>query len=486
VENGLKSFLFANQKILESKETYHGNITITESYGQYNFYSNGSLLFTTDNTILNEENVHYAMLQGNSFENVLIISGGISGMIEEILKYPYVKRVDYLELNPQLVKMASKYKTLPKDARFKYIEMDGRSFIQTTNNIYDVVIFAIPEPSSLQINRFYTNEFLQTLKKKLSSNAVVTYGLPSIGNYISPIKANIEASVYQTLKKNFKNVEIITGEKDYLLASDNPINRNIADISKQSGVETSYVNPYYIDDFSIQQRGDLVKKSIEGKKQINTDNKPIPVFYQTLKFTSQYGNLKWLLAFIPILLLVPLFFLPSYSKGMYVAGFTASSVEVIVIFLFQIVFGNLYSAIGIIIAIFMGGLAIGSIFAQRFKAEKKSFIFSQLILGVIILIIPLAWSLQKGVTNSFLNSIIFMLITVMPSAVVGFQYVLATKLLSEDSIKSAPATYSADLIGSALGVVAVTVFLLPLIGLINSCIVIAGLNFFAIGLIVLI
>jgi len=482
VETGLKSFLFVNQKVLESKETYNGNITVTESAGQFNFYSNGSLLFTTDNTILNEENVHYAMLQKHNPENILIVSGGVSGMIEEILKYPSVKSVDYLELNPQLVSMAIKYKPLPNDSRFKYIEKDGRRFIQTISKTYDVAIFAIPEPSSLQINRFYTDEFLQILKKRLSEDAIVIYGLPSVGNYISPIKADIEASVYQTLKKNFKNVEIITGEKDYLLASDNSINLKIAEIAGQSGVSTSYVNPFYIDDFSIQQRGDLIKKSIEEKKLINSDSKPIPVFYETLKFASQFSGSDWLIVIIPILLLIPMFFLQSAAKGMYVAGFSASSIELLLIFFFQIVFGNVYSAIGLIIAVFMGGLAAGSVLASKFSLTRKHFITSQAILALFMLILPLVWYLQKGLTGNLLIFTIFFVITIIPSGIVGFQYVVATKILSNDSVKSAPATYAADLIGSALGVVVVTVFLLPLVGLVNICFVIAGLNLVAMGI----
>lgn len=483
VENGIKSFLFTNQKVLESKETYYGNLTITENSDQYNFYSNGSLLFTTDNTILNEENVHYAMLQRQNSENVLIISGGISGMIGEILKYPSVKSVDYLELNQQLVKLASKYKPLPVDQRLRYIERDGRRFIQTVNKTYDVVIFAIPEPSSFQINRFYTDEFLKKLKRKLAPDAVVTFGLPPAGNYISPVKAKIEASVFQTLKKNFRNVEIIPGEKDYLLASDSPINIKISEIVGASGIKNSFVNPYYIDDFSIQQRGELIKKNIEGIEQINSDSRPFPVFYETLRFISQFGGSNWIYVIIPILLLLPMFFFPSVSKGMYFTGFSGASIELLLIFSFQIVYGYVYSALGLIIAVFMGGLAIGSMLGYRFKIAKRHFVFSQLFLGLYALVFPLIWYLQNEISSSIVVFAIFLVMTLIPSIIVGFQFVVGAKLLSNDITKSVPAIYAADLIGSALGVVAITVFLLPLLGLVNSCLVIAGLNFLAIGLI---
>lgn len=475
-ENWLKSFLFSNQRVVESIETHYGNITVTENYNQYNFFANGSLLFTTDNTILSEETVHYTMLQRSDVKNILLVSGGVSGMLNEILKYPSVKILDYVEPNPSIINIVKRYQPLPDDVRLNCILDDGRRFIQNTSKVYDVAILAIAEPSSLQANRYYTYEFLTSLKKRLSNDAVVSYGLPSVGNYISPIKAKVESSVYQTLKRCFKNVEIICGERDYIIASDGDVNQNISQLAAAGVVSTSYVNPYYIDDISIRQRGDQVKQTIDSDLEINTDNKPLPVFYNTLKFSSLFGKVSWLIFILPILLIVPFFFFPKASKGMYVAGFSASSIEILLIFIFQIIYGNLYSAIGMIIALFMGGLALGSWFAAGYKSSTRLFSITQILLGLSGLLIILFWFVQKNSSTNILSGLFFMIITIIPSTIVGFQYVIATNLFSENSLKSAPATYAADLIGSALGVIAITVFLLPLLGLIYTCTAIAGLN----------
>lgn len=481
IDKSIKSFLFTNQKVLESRETFYGNLTITESAGQYNFFGNGSLLFTTDNTILNEENVHYAMLQRHNPENVLIVSGGISGMIDEILKYPSIKSIDYVEINPKLVSIGSRYKPLPTDRRLHFYAVDGRRYIQQTNKKFDVVIFAIPGPSSLQINRFYTDEFINTLKGKISPNAVVLFGLTPAGNYISPVKASIEASVYQTLKKNFKNVEIIPGEKDYLLASDSSINVKIAEIPAVKGVENKFVNPYYLDDYSIQQRGNQIKNSIEGIQLINTDDRPIPVFYETMQFISQFKSSNWMLFVIPIILLIlPLLFMRSIPKGMYIAGFSSSSIEILLIFSFQIIYGYVYSAIGLIIAVFMGGLAVGSLLGYKIKITRNHFWVSQAALGIYALTFPLLWNFQTNIVNSIPILLIFFITTFIPSAIVGFQYVAGTTLLPEGTTKAATTMYAADLIGSALGVAATTVILLPLLGLTRCCFIIAGFN--AIGI----
>ena len=475
IDTKIKSYLFTNQNVLKSKETIYGNLTVTESAGQYNFFGNGSLLFTTDNTILNEEYVHYAMLQKKNPENVLILSGGISGMIDEILKYRTVKKVDYLEINPSIVELASSYKPLPLDSRVFFHSTDGRRFISKTKTMYDIAIFAIPNPSSIQINRFYTQEFISILKQKLNSDAVIIFGLTPAGNYISPNKAIIEASIYQTLKREFKNVEVIPGERDYLLASNSELTNKIAEIATNDSIATSYVNPYYIDDYSIQQRSEKIKDKIKGLSLVNWDSKPLPVFYETVQFISQFKS-NWILILPLLIILLPLFFMNNTHKGMYIAGYSASSIELLLIISFQVLFGYVYSAIGVIIAVFMGGLAIGSLLGNRVSISRKSLLMCQSLIALYSFAFPLLWIFNEEPASSLLVLLIFLLMTLIPAILVGFQYVTSTSIISKNVGLAASTMYSADLIGSALGVVSITLILLPLIGLIYSCIAIGAFN----------
>lgn len=477
IDHRLKSFLFINQEILDSEETFYGNVTITESAGQYNFFGNGSLLYSTDNTITSEEYTHYAMMQHRYPKDVLLVSGGIGGMVSEILKYKSVGTVDYVELNPRLISMASKYAPMPVDTRIHLIFGDGRRAIQTTNKKYDVVIFAVPDPSSLQVNRFYTNEFLSIMKQKLNSGAVVLYGISSSGNYMSAEKIDIESTVFQTLKNNFQHVEIIPGEKDYFLASDSVLRVDIGKLSAIKGIDTKYVNSNYIDDISIQQRGGLIKDKLM-KKIVNLDEKPWPVYFHTLQFISEFTSSGWILIAIPVvILLLPLFFIRSVASGMYISGFTASSFEILIIFCFQTFFGYVYSAIGLIIAIFMGGLALGSIFGNRFRASEKQFVFAQILLGCFALVFIVFWNVQNHLANSFFGILLFGVMTIVLSAVTGFQYVVGSKILPGNTVQTAPLLYAVDLIGAALGVTATTVIMLPLFGIFDTCLLIAGLNF---------
>lgn len=483
-DNRLKSLLFINQDIKESKETFFGNLTVTENAGQYSFYENGSLLFTSENVIRCEEYVHYAMLQKEKPENIFLAGGGISGMLSEILKYPSVKQIDYIELNPQLIRLATNYLPLPEDPRITLIIDDGRKFLQNSNQQYDVAIFALPDPSSLQINRFYTEEFIRILKERLHRNAVVLFSHSPAGNYISPEKAGMESAIYNTLKNGFRNVEIMPGEEDYFIASDSTVSIQMAKLSSGRSEENTYVNPYYMDDFSTQQRSQFVKQNLSSKDLTNSDLRPLPVFFHSMQFLSLFGqqSIYYLMIFPVVLLILPVFFMRPVSSGIFIAGFTASSMELLLIFSFQIFYGYVYSAIGLIVAVFMGGLATGSILSYRFKLVKKHFVFMQSLLVIYSLLFPVFWYVQKGILLGIVELILFIIVTFLLSTILGFQYVAGTKLLKTDPSKAAASMYAADLLGSALGVVAITVLLLPMLGMVKSCLVIAGFNLIAVVL----
>lgn len=474
----LKSFLFINQNIITSCETRHGNITVTESAGQYSVFQNGTLLFTSDNLILNEEHTHFALLQRSYPKDVLIVSGGISGMINEVLKYETVKNLDYVEINPDLIQLAAKIRPLPSDKRLHIFVADGRRFIRHSVKKYDVVIFAIPEPSSLQINRFYTCEFVRSLKSKLKPGAVILYSLSSSGNYLSNEKMKIENTVYATLKTGFQHVSVIPGERDYFLASDSAIRTDIATLSAMHPVDNKFVNPYYIDDASVQHRADLIKAKLGKGNELNLDARPLPVFYHTLQFISEFSSQMWVYFLLPVVfLLLPLFFMRSVAAGMYIAGFTASSFEILLIFSFQIFYGFVYSAIGIIISVFMGGLALGSFIAAKVKTSVRHFVAVQSILVVYALLFPFFWHIQDEGMSSWAGLLLFSLVTLIISAIVGFQYVVGAKSFSRSAIRSSLVLYATDLIGAALGVILITIILLPLAGVTQSCFILAGINF---------
>jgi spermidine synthase len=472
----IKSGLFINQKVVDTRETYYGNITITEKSDQYNFYENGSLLFTSQNIITSEEYVHYALLQHKMPENILLVSGGVSGMLDELLKYQSLQSVSYVEINPDLVHLAVKYFHVPSDNRITIIFEDIRKYLRSCTAKYDVAIVALPDPTSLQINRLYTDEFVHLLSGRMAPGGIVIYGLNSVGNYISDVQRTISALMFNTLKRSFRNVLIIPGEKDYYLASDSALNPAIAELWTNNPIENLYVNSYYIDDQSIRERGDNIRNAIRDISLINTDNRPLPVFYNTLYYFSHFHFRKELLwGLVVILLLLPLLFMRPLNSGIYLVGFSGVAAELLVIFIFQIVYGFVYSAIGFIIAFFMCGLALGSILANRLKTRLKHFWLVQAIMIVYFILLPLLLFVHTE-KLPVLGWFILMMMIVLPSSVVGFMYVVATQLSPRNMNDAASGMYATDLLGAAAGVLVVSIFSLPFLGIAGTCMMISALN----------
>jgi spermidine synthase len=473
----LKSLIFKNQEVVATKETPFGNITVSRNGDEYNFYENGSLLFSTGDLVLNEEYVHYAMLQHDHPEDVLLISGGLAGMAEEVLKYPDVRTLDYIELNPGIIRMAEPFKPVPADRRISVVEGDGRKFISHINKRYDVVILAIPDPSSLQINRYYTVDFFRLLKKRMKENAIVLLGISPAGNYLSPTQAAIESTMYRSFTSSFENIVLIPGERDYFIASDAPLSGKPGELVLRRGIQASYVNPDYLDDQAIVDRSRQIIEKISNSGKINSDNQPVPVFYHTLQYLSRFAGRNPGLLLLPLLLfLLPPFLMKPASAGMYVTGLTASSVEILLIFWFQTAFGNLYAAIGIIFAIFMGGLALGSAAATRLAAGKGWHIWIQLLLGLYVLLLPFLWSIKGLAQPGFLAWAVFITVLLVPAFLTGAQYVATTLSFASERGHAASTIYASDLWGSSLGTILTTFFLLPLAGVTTGCLIVAGLN----------
>jgi len=464
----LKKLVFPNQEILQTRETPYGNVTITQVANQINVFENHELLYITKNTIENEETVHYAMLQLSAPKNVLLVSGGTRDLINEILKYKTVCHLDYVEENRWLMQLVAGYDTLPSDPRLSITNIDARKFLNTAPGPkYDIVILAVPEPSTLQTNRYYTLEFFQLLKTRITENAIVSLSLPSAGDYFSAKNIQTHSLIVKTLKKVFPKVLIIPGEKDYVIASDQPLSAQIASLSEARGIETSYVNPYYIDDFSLGERVKLLEQSLVSGKEINRDFKPTAVYYSTSHYVSKFSGKTLLVTLLPLLLLLlPILWLKSGSLVLYISGFSISALEVLLLLSFQIVFGFVYAASGVIISVCMAGLATGAIAGWRwnFQPNKRTLVFNQLVLGILAALF--IWVISKAniTWNNSILYLVFSLATLLPSICAGFQFSQMVKR-NEISMKTKSSRlYGAELFGAALGAALISTVLLPVFG----------------------
>ncbi|WP_430100454.1 spermidine synthase [Peribacillus simplex] len=120
------------------------------------------------------------MSNTSDHERVLILGGGDGLALREVLKYPNVKHVDLVDIDPLVIGLA---KTNPKlitqnncsllDERVNIHSEDAKKFILRELQPYKVIIIDFPDPVDPVISSLYTIELFSQTAKILSKQGVL-------------------------------------------------------------------------------------------------------------------------------------------------------------------------------------------------------------------------------------------------------------------------------------------------------------------------
>ena len=510
-----------SQDVVHYQNSIYGNIVVIRRGEQYTFFSDGIPVITTptpDITIM-EEFVHLPMLSHPKPEEILVISGGVGGVINEILKHP-VERIDYVELDPLLLEVIDKFHTTLTEAeindkKVNIIYIDGRLFIKKTSNKYDVILSGLSNPSDLQINRLFTKEFFSLVKSRLKEGGIIVISLPGSLTYLSDELRNLNKCIINTLESIFPYIMIIPGDGiNIFLASDSESISLIGDVKltkrlNERNLDVALITPEHIE-YKLHPRWlAWFLKSLEGgTEKINRDFKPLGLFYSISYWNALFApsirglfnrfekiNLRqFIIAFFvfTILFLVICHKIKRLSWASIpfcigTTGFAAMIFQLTLIFTFQVLYGYVFYWIGILVTAFMVGVAIGSLrmtlILKHIKNPFTLFIKLEIVIIIFSGILPLIFFtlspyLDRPVVFILLQ-IVFLILSLISGVFVGAEFPLANKVyLKKDSKISGTAglLYASDLLGGWIGGIIGGIILLPILGLLNTCIVVLVLK----------
>ncbi len=509
--------------VIHNENSIYGNITVSKSGEQFTFFTDGVPSITTPvpDIASIEDFVHFPMLFHERPQSILVLSGGAGGMIHEILKHP-VKEVNYVELDPLLLKLLRKFSTPLtqselSDKRVRIHFTDGRFFARKTEKLFDIIFIGLSSPQELQTNRLFSFEFFSIVKDKMNQGGVMALTLPGSLTYISPELRDLNGCILDTLKNVFPYVRIIPGDTNIFIASnsariDKTNTPEIVQRLRDRKIETSLFTKPYIE-YRLHPRWlDWFSKSMERKElQINSDFRPIGVFlnlsYWNALFSPYFSEIfRWFKGFtfkyaIFIIILITIIFVtifllkPKITKtaipyAIFTSGMADMILDLVIIFSFQISFGYLYYQIGILITLFMMGVLISSHYMtkhlEKIRREISLFLGMELWVICFSLILPYVLSFQYIYPDNQINYTIlyitFLVMSFLCGTLVGFEFPLASKIYLQTHPKgeaigyTAGLIYSADLFGGFLGGLLGGIFILPIIGLRDSCLSMAGLK----------
>lgn len=508
------------QNVVHYRNTIYGNIAVTELHGQYNFFYDGIpvITFPVPDISAIEEFVHLPMLFHENPNSILFLGGGAGGAITEALKHePEV--IDYVELDPAMIQTVERFASALthkelSHPRVNVKHLDGKTFVQKTTRQYDIVLIGFDDPSNLQVNRLFTKEFFELLKERMSPEGIVALRLPGSLAYMSEQMRDLNACILNSLRTAFGNTRVIPGDGTNILMASPSQNLVITDEELlterfvERAADTLLISPHHIRYKLDQERASSFDQALRGATdRINTDFRPVGTFF-SLAFgnsmltpglrpvfrTIQKANAGYfILAFMlggaifavalrysknPLRLSVPL----SIAS----TGFAGMFFDLAIIFAFQITYGYVFHWLGLLVSIFMTGALLGSLWMTNVLASlrKKTAVFaaSEAAVMLFALALPAALTWRGGQLpqTEALTKSVFLAASLISGLTVGTQFPLANNLFlsrgTPNSTESASALYASDLLGGWFSGMIAGVVMIPVMGLLWSCVVIASLK----------
>jgi hypothetical protein len=281
--------------------------------------------------------------------------------------------------------------------------------------------------------------------------------------YLNKEAINLYSSIFNGLSGIFKNVLPISGNKLYFIASDKELSPSICQLTALRNIKNIYVSPDFLADDLITKKSDEIISLMDRGIRQNNSSFPVACFhFQSYNFSKDLNEKIPSIILLFILFAVPFTAIKRKNMIMYFSASALAGFEIIVLLILQLIIGNMYQLTGLIIAGLMAGLAIGA--GVNFNILNS---VSVRLKGVILLsfyiIFGLIFNHLLQVKGSLPATGILVLSAFFPALITGHFFRELTK--KEDNKSDSPATYSADLAGSAFGFIFIAGFAVPAFGI---------------------
>jgi len=242
-------------KIVFSEQSRYQKIVLTEWRGDYWLYLNGNLQFSTyDEALYHEVLVHPAMALCKTPTNILILGGGDGCAAREILKYPEVKTITLVDLDPAMTNLAKTHPVLLQandssmfNPKLTIINKDGYHFLEDSRQFFDLIIIDLPDPRNVELSRLYSQEFYTLCRRHLRPNGIL---ITQAGSpYYAPesfrcVLKTIEAAGFSAIPLH--NQILTMGEWGWVLAVNADVAeqqiKNALKNADYSTIETRWLN----------------------------------------------------------------------------------------------------------------------------------------------------------------------------------------------------------------------------------------------------
>jgi predicted membrane-bound spermidine synthase/Na+-translocating ferredoxin:NAD+ oxidoreductase RnfG subunit len=495
------------------KDAFAGSFQTAQAeylYGVYNgqwvAVREGSTIETLPNESANGRIAAISLCQNPNAKKILVIGSGL-GLCYEFLKLPQIEQITWTHFDNEYIQAVERFippQFKKSDKRLRKVAGDVRPLLTEEKQYYDIVILNLPEATSSVLNRYYTLEFYEQVKKALRPGGILSVRITGGENIMGTELINLGASTKLTLEKVFSKLVLAPGDDTWLIVSDS------AELTGQPGVlqdrfaaiknSSEIFAPQGLLSVYLPDRAQAALKNYSSPDLpqhllINTDSKPLASLYSLLFAAKQSGapvaKLVKRIAlagpivfFIPLLIFVVLRIIyvlktshrdkpSSFDSSFLVfsAGWTGIGFVIVLIYLYQTRFGSLYLHIGAVSSLFMVGLTAGALFISglmkrivrnNLPATNEVFILGTILSNVII-IAAISYLQDERWSHLLFGSVFFLC-----GVCVGCYFPLAAGQLAGAGFEVGLAGRKleiADHIGASVGGFLVSLVLIPVLGI---------------------
>jgi spermidine synthase len=186
VTRAIEAALYREPVIHEARSPYQ-RIVVTRWRDEVRLYLDRKLQFSSlDEHLYHEALVHPALALAGRRADVLILGGGDGLAAREVLKWPEVRRVTLVDIDPAVTTLSRDHPTLRvlnrgalADPRVTIVAQDAYAFLERGRagdsapvTPFDAIVVDLPDPSNESLAKLYSREFYLLLGRHLAADGV--------------------------------------------------------------------------------------------------------------------------------------------------------------------------------------------------------------------------------------------------------------------------------------------------------------------------
>jgi hypothetical protein len=250
---------------------------------------------------------------------------------------------------------------------------DGRSYLNSDGEDFDLIVVSVGQPLTLLSNRFYTGEFMGILASRLSPDGMAAVVLPGGINRLHPLEAELAASVRSAAESHFRWAEYLPVSGLMLMMGNGPEplmdGETLAQVLDSLDFSGVSVGPgtlaHDLSDFRVDSfREQIESSSAEANRDLHPEGFRLAREMWAVRTGKDDGSdLPVYLSVIFLVVVAAASLLTGRSiraLGVGATAFTGLSVEVIALVVIQASTGYSWMLVGAVTGLFMAGAALGA------------------------------------------------------------------------------------------------------------------------------